>query len=383
MGVKHVALAPLLVSIACAAPVSERPRARPLLPLTQPQLVSMDAPPCTGDHCPFWNRVRQSVHEHWNPIHELRRRDPAGLIFGKAARTTVLRVTIDEAGNIATIAVKASSGLDFLDEEAIRAFHAAAPLGDPPRGALGADGHMTFDYALTCGFEQRSDEPRLAHVWTNGESEQKEVEREVDGYLKRFYQRMMTVIAADPKIRDVKEPPHELMQVRFTLRIDGAVVDATLLRSSGSPLFDELVMKALRGAGSNDPPPDVLFDANGHFVGLLSYRNEPKQPDLAFEESGESFLSRVERRIGTRWPPAGIVRAYRPTPSSRRHFVIAHIVLDPTGELRGTWLTASSGVDAIDGTALDVIREAAPFENPPASLVGADGLIQFETELFL
>jgi TonB family protein len=67
----------------------------------------------------------------------------------------------------------------------------------------------------------------------------------------------------------------------------------------------------------------------------------------------------------------------------RREVLIAHIVLDKAGALVGAGVTSSSGVEAIDDPALETIRRAASFDNPPQSLVGPDGNIHFEHELFL
>jgi outer membrane biosynthesis protein TonB len=40
------------------------------------------------------------------------------------------------------------SGVDFLDDEAIRAFTAAAPFPNPPSVLRGDDGNITFNFGF-------------------------------------------------------------------------------------------------------------------------------------------------------------------------------------------------------------------------------------------
>ena len=81
----------------------------------------------------FFNRVKRAVAQHWNPGREYERRDPNGNVFGFKSRLTVLLIVLTPAGAVKKIVLDRPSGLGFLDDEAIRAFRAAAPFPNPPR----------------------------------------------------------------------------------------------------------------------------------------------------------------------------------------------------------------------------------------------------------
>src|SRR5262249_41899702 len=49
---------------------------------------------------------------------------------------------------ISGMSVSRSSGLDFLDDAAMEAFHSAAPFGPPPPGLLGNEGTVTFPFGF-------------------------------------------------------------------------------------------------------------------------------------------------------------------------------------------------------------------------------------------
>src|SRR5690606_23807551 len=91
-------------------------------------------------------RVKQGVSWAWEPGEKLRRRDPTGAVYGGKDRVTVLSVTLDSEGNLQDVDVTRSSGLDFLDEEAVAAFQKAQPFPRPPPGMM-SEGRA----ALGCG----------------------------------------------------------------------------------------------------------------------------------------------------------------------------------------------------------------------------------------
>lgn len=96
----------------------------------------------------FFNRVKQSVGAHWDPSQKLQVRDPTGSIYGGRDRQTLVHVTLDEAGQLKDIYVEKSSGLDFLDNEAVKAFERAAPFPHPPPGLLAADSTVRFTFGF-------------------------------------------------------------------------------------------------------------------------------------------------------------------------------------------------------------------------------------------
>ncbi len=106
----------------------------------------------------FFNRVKQSVGMHWNPGAPLRVRDPTGNIYGGRDRYTVLNVTLTDHGQVKEIFVEKSSGLDFLDLEAIKSFERAQPFPNPPPGLVTADANVRFSFGF---FLEMSGNPKL------------------------------------------------------------------------------------------------------------------------------------------------------------------------------------------------------------------------------
>jgi outer membrane biosynthesis protein TonB len=96
----------------------------------------------------FFERVKQRVKQHWDPNTPYRRRDPSGHLYGHKDRLTVISVVLDEEGRILDTRVSDTSGLKFLDDEAIRAFWAAGPFNNPPRGLVGEDKRVRFDFGF-------------------------------------------------------------------------------------------------------------------------------------------------------------------------------------------------------------------------------------------
>jgi TonB family protein len=96
----------------------------------------------------FFNRVKQGVGQQWAPSDLLRQRDPTGAIYGGRDRYTVLSVTLDQTGRLKDAFVERSSGLDFLDLEAVKAFERAQPFHNPPPGILASDQTIRFQFGF-------------------------------------------------------------------------------------------------------------------------------------------------------------------------------------------------------------------------------------------
>ncbi|XXF75520.1 energy transducer TonB [Myxococcaceae bacterium GXIMD 01537] len=96
----------------------------------------------------FFNRVKQSVGMHWDPNVQLQRRDPTGNTYSGRDRYTLLNVVLDERGRVQDVTVEKSSGLDFLDLEAIASFHKAQPFPNPPPGLLDGDSRVKFTFGF-------------------------------------------------------------------------------------------------------------------------------------------------------------------------------------------------------------------------------------------
>ena len=96
----------------------------------------------------FFERVKNRVRIHWDPNRPYRLRDPSGELYGHKDRLTVLRVVLDANGNVLDTHIATKSGLKFLDEEAVRAFWAAGPFLNPPKGLVKEDGKIRFDFGF-------------------------------------------------------------------------------------------------------------------------------------------------------------------------------------------------------------------------------------------
>jgi len=96
----------------------------------------------------FMNRTKRQVAQEWRPADVWRRFDPTGAVYGFKTRVTILRVVLDGNGQLIKSTVVRGSGVDFLDDEAIRAFKAAAPFPNPPAVLRGDDGNITFNFGF-------------------------------------------------------------------------------------------------------------------------------------------------------------------------------------------------------------------------------------------
>ncbi|MCC6623497.1 MAG: TonB family protein [Deltaproteobacteria bacterium] len=96
----------------------------------------------------FFLGVKAKVERHWKPSDVYLRRDPTGQAYGVKDRYTVLRVEIDRSGQITELVTSRASGLDFMDEEAKRAFRAAGPFLNPPAELFEANGRTRFEFGF-------------------------------------------------------------------------------------------------------------------------------------------------------------------------------------------------------------------------------------------
>ena len=99
-------------------------------------------------HATFFNRMKRRVHQSWDPVSIWRRHDPTGKVYGLRTRVTRVRVSLKPSGELAKVIVVQPSGVELLDDEAMRAFRAAAPFPHPPGALVGDDGLITFDFGF-------------------------------------------------------------------------------------------------------------------------------------------------------------------------------------------------------------------------------------------
>ena len=106
----------------------------------------------------FFNRVKQSVGTQWDPNSALMRRDPTGQTYSGKDRYTLVNVTLDEDGRVASISIEKSCGLDFLDMAAVESFQRAQPFPNPPPGLLEDDSKVRFKFGF---FMEMGGGPRM------------------------------------------------------------------------------------------------------------------------------------------------------------------------------------------------------------------------------
>ncbi len=96
----------------------------------------------------FFNRMKRLVQGEWHPDQLLSRHDPSGRIYGSKDRVSVLRVALKLDGRVQDVSIKQSSGVEFLDEEAMSAFRRAQPFENAPQPLADADGVIRFNFAF-------------------------------------------------------------------------------------------------------------------------------------------------------------------------------------------------------------------------------------------
>ncbi|HTR49964.1 MAG TPA: TonB family protein [Kofleriaceae bacterium] len=96
----------------------------------------------------FFNRLKRSVAQNWDPASVWRKVDPTGNINGFKTRVTEVRVVLTPNGELSKIVITTPSGVTELDDEAVRAFHAAQPFPNPPKELVGGDGSITFAFSF-------------------------------------------------------------------------------------------------------------------------------------------------------------------------------------------------------------------------------------------
>jgi TonB family protein len=93
-----------------------------------------------------------------------------------------------------------------------------------------------------------------------------------------------------------------------------------------------------------------------------------------------SFFNRVKEQIRQHWRAASEYRKRDPTGElygGRARFTLLRVQLKPDGSLSDVYLEKGSGVDFLDDVAVEAVKEAQPFPNPPQQLVDQTGLISF------
>lgn len=98
----------------------------------------------------FFDRVKIQIAKEYSAGQVYRKRDPTGNIYGVKDRYSIIRVTLNSDGTVRQLHVSRPSGLDFVDDEAVRSVRDAAPFHNPPEGLKDEDGlvHFSFGFYL-------------------------------------------------------------------------------------------------------------------------------------------------------------------------------------------------------------------------------------------
>lgn len=96
----------------------------------------------------YFNKMKQAISRNWSPGTAIIVNDPMGKMYGRKDRFTKLKVFISAQGKLVRAKVITSSGVDFLDREAINAFKMAAPFAPPPEVLLNEDKQLEIQFGF-------------------------------------------------------------------------------------------------------------------------------------------------------------------------------------------------------------------------------------------
>jgi TonB family protein len=96
----------------------------------------------------FFLRLKDDVVRYWHAREAYAEHDPTGEVYGIKDRYTQLYVKLSKDGHVVDVAVAVSSGLDFLDTEALSAIKLAAPFQHPPPELADDDGFIRFYFGF-------------------------------------------------------------------------------------------------------------------------------------------------------------------------------------------------------------------------------------------
>jgi TonB family protein len=101
----------------------------------------------------YFNRIGRAIDQHWDPNRAYLARDPDGSVYGRKDRITQVRIRLDSDGGLKELTLVRGCGLDFLDQEALKAVREAAPFPNPPPAMVHDEqvdiGMFTFVYELS------------------------------------------------------------------------------------------------------------------------------------------------------------------------------------------------------------------------------------------
>ena len=91
------------------------------------------------------------------------------------------------------------------------------------------------------------------------------------------------------------------------------------------------------------------------------------------------FFNRLKEEIYEHWDVVGVYRRYDPygrVYGVRDRVTVLRIELKTDGSLRDVYVLKNSGASFLDDVAVQAVRQAQPFPNPPGGLADDDGVIR-------
>jgi TonB family protein len=99
-----------------------------------------------------------------------------------------------------------------------------------------------------------------------------------------------------------------------------------------------------------------------------------------------TYMNRIKESISTTWDPRSALERRDPDGTIyafKDRYTLLSVTLDDKGGLKDLSVARTSNVDFLDRVALDAIRKAQPFPNPPAGLVDGSGEVRFTFGFYL
>ncbi len=132
------------------------------------------------------------------------------------------------------------------------------------------------------------------------------------------------------------------------------------------------------------PSRQALDKAFGVGSGSPDFLEEMEEADTTSLNSKKwkfaDFFNRVKRSVSETWYPDQLLERHDPNGSiygATDRTTVLKVKLRRDGRIEDIQVARSSNVDFLDDGAVSAFKQAQPFENPPAGLVGSDGFIRF------
>lgn len=184
-------------------------------------------------------------------------------------------------------------------------------------------------------------------------------------------------------VSDKNRTVEEEMQARFT----GPNPSVSIGRpgsfrrgkESGSGKLKLEIPESILGETVKGSPSDLAAVAPSNYLPEIRIGDETLLNTREYRYA--SFYIRMKRQMEATWDPLGIIHSER---LGRNQYVTTlQITLKKGGSLDGVHLVQSSGNRRLDQEAIEAVRRAAPYLNPPPQLVDSDGFIHIPLWSFI